>query len=274
MSLESSARGALRALRPRHWIWGLDRWLRHRLGIYEYSTVPRCLLRAERCLADGPVELADGVRVCAGDPLLRLHLWNERVPPMGPQGPSMAWARQIEQDLAVSLRELARHLAPQAGGDPVVAVCAQVHLASEHQRVQMRRIFGRFGFQRIPSARTHLLRDLGESLLVALLVFATNPISLRNGLLRRGCERVMISRAQLLRRYGTPGSRVSRLVVHEGAGMRTPPPMLSPDQRTGSMGRTNLTHVAGGTRASARNCGAVSTRDIPAGLGEGCGYEL
>ncbi|MHB1542767.1 MAG: hypothetical protein ACYCYH_15940, partial [Steroidobacteraceae bacterium] len=120
MSLESSTRGALRALRPRRWIWGLDRWLRHRLGIYEYSTVPRCLLRAERCSADGPTELADGVRVRAGDPLLRLHLWNERVPPMGPQGPSMAWARRIEQDLAVSLRELARHLAPQAGGDPVL----------------------------------------------------------------------------------------------------------------------------------------------------------
>ena len=221
MSLETSARGVLRALRPEHWILGLDRWLRHRLGIYEYSTAERCLLRAERCRADASVELADGVRVRAGDPLLRLHLWNERVPSMGSRGPSIGWARQIEQDLAVSLRELARHLAPEAGGDPVVAVCAQVHLASEHQRLQMARIFGRFGFQMIPTDRTHLLRDFGESLLVALLVFATNPISLRNGLLRRGCERVMISRAQLLRRYGTPGRMAARLVVHERERMRT-----------------------------------------------------
>jgi hypothetical protein len=221
VSLEISARGALGALRPEHWIMGLDRWLRRRLGIYEYSTAERCLLRAERCRADAPAELADGVRVRVGDPLLRLHLWNERVPPMGRQGPSIGWARRIEQDLAVSLRELARHLAPEAGGDAVVAVCAQVHLASERQRRQVARIFGRFGFQMIPTGRTPVLRDLGESLLVALLVFATNPVSLRNGLLRRGTERVMISRAQLLRRYGTPARRTGRLIVHAGDRMRT-----------------------------------------------------
>ncbi len=221
MPLETSARGALRALRPENWILGLDRWLRYRLGIYEYSTAERCLLRAERCRAEAPVELADGVRVRAGDPLLRLHLWNERVPPMGPRGPSIGWARQIEQDLSVSLRELARHLAPEAGGDPVVAVCAHVHLAGERQRLQMARIFGRFGFQMIPTERTHRVRDFGESLLVALLAFATNPISLRNGLLRRSCERVMISRAQLLRRYGSPGRTVARLVAHEGEKIRT-----------------------------------------------------
>lgn len=219
-----SARDVLSALSLEQWILRLDRYLRHRYGIYEYSTAERCILRAERCRADQAVQLADGVRVRVGDPLLRLHLWNERIPPMGPRGPSIAWARRIERDLAISLRELARHLARDAGAGPIVAVCAHVHLASERQRLQVARIFGRFDFQTVSSERNSLLRDLGESLLVALLMLATNPVSLRNGLLRRGCERVMISRAQLLRRYSAPSrARSWRAVrVHEGEGVRPP----------------------------------------------------
>jgi hypothetical protein len=108
----------------------------------------------------------------------------------------------------------------------VVAACAQVHLASERQRLQVARIFGRFGFETVASERSPLLRSLGESVLVALLMFATNPVSLRSGMLRRGCERVMISRAQLLRRYSAPGRArgVRSLPVRDGDGVRTPHP--------------------------------------------------
>jgi len=217
--LETSARcGALRRLQPRRWIFGLDRWLRRRLRIYEFSSVEGCLLRAERCRADARAELVDGVHVRVGDPLLRLHLWNERIPPIGRHGPSFTWARQIERDLRISLQELARHLVAPAGGDAVVAVCAQVHLINEHQRLQIDRIFGRFGFQRVPGPRPHLLRAVGESLLVAFLTLATNPTSLRHGVLRRSCERLMISRAQLLRRYGAPGRALGRLMLLDGQG--------------------------------------------------------
>lgn len=205
MSVELSAKGSLRRWHPERWIFGLDRRLRRHYGIYEYTTHRECLLRAERFRSDERIVLSDGSRVDIGDGLLRLHLWNEHVPPMGQLGPSMAWARHIERGMDVSLVELARHLSRGDGRAKVVAVCAQMRLASSHQTLQLSRILGRFGFETVPRPaldKTHALRQLGENILVVLLLMATNPFSLRTGLLRRGCVRVMISRAELMRRYG------------------------------------------------------------------------
>ena len=202
MSVE---RVSLRALRPKRWIFGLDRQLRRHYGIYEYTAHRDCLLRAERCRADERIALGDGTRVEIGDALLRLHLWNEHMPPMGAHGPSMAWARRIERCMDLSLGELARYLAQAAESRAVTAVCAQMHLASARQSLQLSRILGRFGFEtlpRPPPEHGHALRRFGENFLVVMLVMATNPISLRTGVLRRGCVRVAISREALLRRYG------------------------------------------------------------------------
>lgn len=205
MSVEVTAKGSLGALRPRRWIFGLDRRLRHYYGIYEYSTHRECLLRAERCRADEPMALGDGTRVEVGDGLVRLHLWNEHMPPMGAHGPSMAWARHVERAMQLSLVELARHLAQSGERGAAVAICAQMRLTSARQSHQLSRILGRFGFETVARPRLehgHALRRLGENILVVLLVLAANPISLRTGVLRRGCVRVAISREALLRRYG------------------------------------------------------------------------
>lgn len=204
MSVDLSTKESLPALRPQRWILGLDRRLRRYYGIYEYTTHRECMLRAERCCADERMVLSDGTRVQIGDALLRLHLWNEHVPPMGAHGPSMAWARRIERQMALSLAELARHLSQSAEGATVAGVCAQMRLASSHQGLQLSRILGRFGFETVPRPPiedTRTLRRIGENILVVMLMLATNPISLRTGVLRRGCVRVAISRAALLRRY-------------------------------------------------------------------------
>ena len=202
MSVE---RGSLRALRPTRWIFGIDRQLRRHYGIYEYTAHRDCLLRAECCCADERIVLGDGTRIEIGDTLLRLHLWNEHMPPMGANGPSMAWARCIERCMELSLAELARYLAQAAESRAVAAVCAQMHLASARQSLQLSRILGRFGFETVPRPpleQGHALRRFGENIMVVMLVMAANPISLRTGVLRRGCVRVAISREALLGRYG------------------------------------------------------------------------
>ena len=204
MSVDARARRSRHTVPPQRWILGLDRRLRHRYGIFEYTSHRECLLRAERCRAVEPIELGDGVRAQIGDPLLRLHLWNEHVPLIGVRGPSMSWARRIERGMALSLAELARYL-EQNSERGVRVVCAQMRLASVHQRRQLSRIFARFGFETVPGPadeQGHVLRHVGENILVVLLVLATNPVSLRTGVLRRGCVRVAISREALLRRYG------------------------------------------------------------------------
>lgn len=201
MSVELSAK---RGLHPEQWVFGLDRWLRRWLGIYEFTAHRDCLFRVEYCLAEESLLLSDGVRVRRGDPLLKVHLWNEHVPIMGRRGPTLAWARRASRAIEASLRELARHIAQSADLDAVVAVCADMRLAPAGQCAQLARIVSRYGFEpaKDPSAgRPGFLRRIGENILMVMLVLATNPIAFRAGVLRRDHARVVISRAKLLRLY-------------------------------------------------------------------------
>lgn len=201
MSVEVSEK---RGLHPEQWVFGLDRWLRRCIGIYEFTARRDCLLRAEHCLAEESLLLSDGVRVRRGDPLLKVHLWNEHVPIMGRRGPTIAWARRASRGLEASLRELARHIAQSGDLDTVVAVCADMRLAPAQQCAQLTRIVSRYGFETAndPSVgRPGFLRRIGENILMVMLVLATNPIAFRGAVLRRDHARVVISRAKLMRLY-------------------------------------------------------------------------
>jgi hypothetical protein len=205
LSVELSEKRGLRAIHPEQWVFGLDRWLRRWHGIYEFTAHRDCLFRAERCLAEESLLLSDGVRVRRGDPLLKVHLWNEHMPAMGQDGPTVAWARRVSRAVETSLRELARHVTQYSDLDSVVAICADMRLATGKQTAQLGRIVSRYGFEAAKDSRVGrpgLLRLIGENLLMMLLVLATNPIAFRAAVLRRGHARVVISRAKLLRLYG------------------------------------------------------------------------
>jgi hypothetical protein len=204
LSVELSDKRGLRAIHPEQWVFGLDRWLRRWHGVYEFTAHRDCILRAERCLAEENLLLADGVRVRRGDPLLKLHLWNEHMPAMGRKGPTVAWARRASRAIDTSLRELARHVAQCRDLDGVPAVCADMRLATATQNAQLARIVSRFGFEPAKDSRVGrpgLLRLIGENILMGLLVLATNPIAFRAAVLRRGHARVVLSRSKLLRLY-------------------------------------------------------------------------
>lgn len=204
MSVELSEKRGQRALRPEQWVFSLDRWLRRWHGIYEYTAHRDCLFRVERCLAEECVLLSDGVRVRRGDPLLKIHLWNEHMPAMRQAGPTIAWARRASRAIEASLRELARHVAQCSDLDAVAAICADMRLAPTKQCARVTRIVSRYGFEAAKDSRVGrpgLLRMMGENILMVMLVLATNPIAFRAGVLRRGHARVIMSRAKLLRLY-------------------------------------------------------------------------
>lgn len=204
MSVVLSEKRGLRAIHPEQWVFSLDRWLRRRHGVYEFTTKRECILRAERGLAEESLLLADGVRVRRGDPVLKVHLWNEHMPAMGQEGPTIAWARRASRALDASLRELARHVAQSRDLDAVAAICADMRLAPAKQNAQLARIVARYGFEAAKDSRVGRpgpLRRMGENLLMMLLVLATNPIAFRTAVLRRDHARVIISRAKLLRLY-------------------------------------------------------------------------
>lgn len=186
------------------WIMKLDGWLRRRQGIYEFTNHRRCLFRAEIGRSDGALTLKDGTRLEPGDPILILHLWNEHIPPMGLGGPTVAWARQISRAAHISLRELARHLQQYSELDDVVAVCGDMHLGSSRQAEQFIRLVNRYGFETVDEGAAQTsgtLHRIGKSILILLLVAATNPVALRSTIFRRFCRRVFISRSVLTGRY-------------------------------------------------------------------------
>jgi CTP:molybdopterin cytidylyltransferase MocA len=204
LSVVISEKRGLRAIHPEQWVFSLDRWLQRWHGVYEFTAHRDCLFRAERCLADESLLLSDGVRVRRGDPILKVHLWNEHMPVMGQDGPTIAWARRASRGVDASLRELARHVTQCGDGDAVVAVCADMRLAPAKQNAQLARIVARYGFEAAKDSRVGrpgLVRLIGENILMVLLVLAANPIAFRAAVLRRDHARVVISRAKLLRLY-------------------------------------------------------------------------
>ena len=94
LSLEEEAR---RLGRP--WLGAildaLDSRLRLRQGVIEYTRRPNCLFRIQITTSCADVVLSDGVRVCRGDRLINLHVWNEQFPAFPAGGPTLAWARRL-----------------------------------------------------------------------------------------------------------------------------------------------------------------------------------
>jgi hypothetical protein len=206
LSVVISEKRGLRAIHPERWVFSLDRWLRRWHGVYEFTVHRECIFRAERGVAEESLLLSDGAWVCRGDPILKVHLWNEHMPAMGQEGPTIAWARRASRGLDTSLRELARHVVQCRDLDAVSAICADMRLAPAKQCSQLARIMSRYGFEAAKDSRLGRpgpLRRIGENLLMMLLVLATNPIAFRAAVLQRDHARVMISRAKLLRLYWT-----------------------------------------------------------------------
>lgn len=193
-------------------VFALDRWLRRRQGSVEFSRRPDCLFRIEPCIADRSIRLGDGTRVLAGDAMIRLHFWNEHVPRMGRRGPTVGWARQLNHAIDSSLRELAWYLTCRPDLGAARALCGDMNLATRRQTRQFQRIIARYGFEtaaRSEQPRRGALRRIGETILVLLLVLATNPIDLRHAL-RSYQSRIYLSRTALQRRYGDPRERRRR----------------------------------------------------------------
>ncbi len=186
-------------------VFGLDRWLRQRQGVYEYSDDPLCIFRVQPGQADCDLLLSDGTHVRAGDPVLNLHLWNEHVPPMGGCLVDMAWARDFTRRIELSMRGLARHLKWNRSLDEIVAIRGDMRLGTMEQSGQLCRLAKRYGFE--PAGPDALdfglstMQRLVENVFICLLVLATNPVALRAPVLRRHHKLVYLSRATLERRY-------------------------------------------------------------------------
>jgi hypothetical protein len=150
--------------------------------------------------------LSDGTWIRSGDRVANLHVWNEQFPCFAGKGPTLAWARRVNQAFDLSLRELAGFLDSRHDLDDVVAICANMSLEPAERSAQLVRFVGRFGFERIAAASSRSFRQqmhwFGENILISMMVLARNAAALRADTLRRDRTLVFLSRRELRRRYG------------------------------------------------------------------------
>jgi len=184
----------------------LDDRLRLRHGVIEYTNSPECLFRIQLASSADDYVLSDGTCVHSGDRIANLHVWNEQFPCFAEKGPTVAWARRVNQAFELSLRELARFLDGRHDLDDVAAICAKMSLEPMERSAQLVRFVSRFGFERIAAANSCSFRQqmhwFGENILISMMVLARNAAALRADTLRRDRTLVFLSRRELRRRYG------------------------------------------------------------------------
>lgn len=204
--------------RDHHWLGALaeaiDRPLRRRHGVSEYTGLPTCILRMQISRNEREIVLADGTRLRPGERIITLHFWNDRVPLVPANGPTLGWARSLYQRFEISLQELARYLAIRPDLDDVTGICIKNSLGSAARTLQIARILSRAGFETTrelpPCSLTQRIHWLSENLFISLLVLSRNPAALRFDSFLRDRFVAYQSRRALEQRYGSPPTGVSR----------------------------------------------------------------
>jgi hypothetical protein len=191
----------------------IDKTLRARQGIFEYTTCPRCIFRAHLTASTGRVVLVDGTDVSAGSRLINLHLWNEHVPPFPAAGPTLSWGRRIRSDLAISLTELATFVGSSSALEDVAAVRANMAFGSPRQTQVLSNLAARYGFVRAAAPEPSQsafngLHQLGEDILISMIVISQNPAAFR-ARFRRDRVPVYLRRTELVRRFGSGAREIS-----------------------------------------------------------------
>lgn len=186
-------------------IRGLDALLRRAGGVFEFSTHPDCMLRLQVARAGHAFALADGIEVQKGDPILLLHLWNERVPSFGPAGPDLAWAVQAYRRFRASLSEAARWLEEQPDQLGIRAVGGATVLAFSGDSDTGAKVLKRLGFELLPYHNPlGRFGEFWENLYTLALMWTYNPASVRHRPLSRMQRTEMWMPAQrFLERYGS-----------------------------------------------------------------------
>jgi hypothetical protein len=210
MAVWDSAEPRIPTPRSHYWLGKalslLDARLRRRGAVFEYTRNPACVFRIDINPTVRPLVLRDGTCVRAGARIARLHFWIEQVPLMPNSGPTIAWARQMQRAMALSLRELAGFLAARPDLDDVRVVCGLAPSGTKTQSEQLARIMARYGFESlVESGRLPLgerLHRLGENILISMVVLAHNPAALRPDTLKRVRLPIYLSRRVLEKEFG------------------------------------------------------------------------
>ena len=144
-----------------------------------------------------------GCQVRMGEPVLLLHLWNERLPPIPPTGPTLAWAVLFGHLLVGTFQSIARQIALDPRLTHVRAVGGAMALLPMDERAGSVRLMQRLGFTVFPyHCRWGAFGEFWENFYSWWLMWAYNPASLSGRRLSRlHRSEVWMSIAEFMRRY-------------------------------------------------------------------------
>jgi len=200
---------------------GLDTLLRLRYGVHEFSRSPGCIFRVGPAHSPADMHLADGLVVRRGEPIADLHLWNEHIPPLPPEGADMRWAVGFYRLMRSSLQELADYLETEPRYRTAAAVRAVGSVMAKapgrssaggggpRPPAPLEEFAARLGFEVLdphgnrPPSRWRRFAEAWDNGFNLVLVWVYNPPSLRTrglGGLRR--VQLWMSRERFLARYG------------------------------------------------------------------------
>jgi len=187
-------------------VLALDSLLRRQGHVQEFTADEECILRIALTTSKQDVELSDGTKVRSGDRICELHLWNEHIPPMPPEGPDLRWGLRFYRLVVKSLRSLAAYIAAEELQD-IVALGGQMAFLEKENPPLLATAAPQLGFDTVnltaEGGRWRRFTHFWENIFSWALMWAFNPASLRGKrFLRLQRYRLWMSRRTLLERYG------------------------------------------------------------------------
>jgi hypothetical protein len=191
-------------------IQALDRLLRRCYGVHEYTDDKECIFRIALRTVRSDVALQPGMLVRSGDTIAELHLWNEQLPLVPPEGANMAWGALVDRQIRRSLTLLAAHLVAHPN---VVAVHGEAAFGCQMGQQQRNRFARRYGFEivtGVPRLRSRV-RHFCDDFLFWGLTQTFNPHGLKGKPVHRARHDIWMSRTELHQRWSTtaPGDRAT-----------------------------------------------------------------
>lgn len=179
----------------------VDAVLRRRLGIVEFSDDPECVFRISRRVLPAAVVLPSGASVAAGQAIIDVHLWNERLPAIPTEGSTTAWAVAFGRRLQYSFGLLADYIVRDPQRRDIVAIAAEPVFPARLGPDALTRLCRRLGWEILPPEKRGRLAVWLDNVLIWLLILVFNREGSRGRGLSHGRIEVWMTRARLLDRY-------------------------------------------------------------------------
>jgi hypothetical protein len=189
----------------RRFVGWIDSLLIDHYQIYPFNDDPACILLCGPQVCHQALQLDDGFSLHRGDPLLGVHLWNERLVSAEGGSPAFGQSRHLLSAFRASLRLLAAALQAQAIPGSPLALGAEFGFTGHDDTAHG--VFERMGWTvRVRDAPGWRFwrRSFWENFYAGMLMWTYAPNSLKGkrlGELKR--IEIWMSCEDFVRRYGT-----------------------------------------------------------------------